>query len=626
MSSLANKVSFIYKELLYIPTMKKTILPIILFMALAISISGCYAGPKYSPELKESFVLAKDWKEAREDIESNGGKIRHIFPDKNILIGEISVSFKSKNIRKVYGEDSVVPSNVGSEFLSWKRMLEYRNIPLEEKLANIPDVEPIYDDMVLIEKPSLTDLNIFPLRIYGGEATDTSSFYIGDIDVNVIFPESNENSSNSEDWTDIEIQEVKDEILNSMDWWTLREPDSHLAFFYYYEERIPVDIEPIEHESYYDWEWINDIMLNMGYGPEQYPPTPLVYDYLNYQRSSDGCDWGFVVFVVDSSNDVDGMFADGKFAYTVVSTGGGGPYMVMTYDNQNYGIENMDVVTAHETGHIFGATDQYGSCSCSNQVGYLYYENQNCINSCLIDENSIMGNGNIITAFANGLVDYYARGQVGWQDTDGDDILDIEDTTPSLNLTHEQNDSEFLFIGDSWINIFPEVNPYYNDISINNIENVEYRYQFMEDPWTGWFSANPSDGLFDYGQEFYDFLISGFPGGNYVFQTRAINNVGNPTPEEEYPEDTVTITGFPPMCYETDGGYNIYVKGYNEDEFGTYEDTCQDSETLVEYYCGVEGYTEVDIVDCRFGCYNGACKTGGIKKFNILIAGGDEIQ
>ena len=61
----------------------------------------------------------------------------------------------------------------------------------------------------------------------------------------------------------------------------------------------------------------------------------------------------------------------------------------MTYDNAGHGIENMDAVSAHETGHIFGALDEY-SCECYWQSGYLDYPNENCANGCELDENSIM--------------------------------------------------------------------------------------------------------------------------------------------------------------------------------------------------------------------------------------------
>ena len=579
--------------------MKTPILVMVLFFAASLTLSGCYALPSFSPEMREAFLVVEDIDLAKSDIESYGGVVRHIFPDKNVLIGSFTGnSLKSKFIDRVYYERSRVPYSVRSEFTSWKRSLEYKKVPFDER--EVPDVEPIYDDMVIIDKPSLSDLDpSIPLPIFGGDPTDTSSFFIGDISVNVIFPESNANSLNTENWTDNEIQEVKDEIFLGMDWWALREPDAHLTFVYNYDERIPTDLEPIEHESYYDWYWINDVMLNLGYGPEQYPPTPLVYNYVNNMRSND--DWGFAIFVVDSSNDADGMFLDGKSAYTVMTSSGGGPYIVMTYDNGGYTISNMDSVTAHETGHIFGSTDQY-SCSCDTQHGYLYYENQNCGTSCLIDEDSIMKNP--IYSFSNGLLDYYARGQVGWQDTDTDNILDIIDTFPMINLNpYTQEESGFIFDGDSQVSIFPAVNPYYNNITTNIIANVDYSYMRDGEPWSDWFSTDAIDGMFDGPQELFEFILSSLPGGDYTVKARATNNEGN---FNESDHQYITITAIPPMCSETDGGYDIFNYGYATDDYGTYEDACN-RRILFEYYCGGEGYVEVAEVSCKYGCGNGAC-------------------
>ncbi len=97
-------------------------------------------------------------------------------------------------------------------------------------------------------------------------------------------------------------------------------------------------------------------MSNLGYTTGDY--LEKVYAYKNDLRNQYQTDWAFTIFVVDSSADLDGKFADGKyFAYAYL----GGPFMVMTYDNNGWGIEDMDRVTAHETGHIFMAGDQYGS-------------------------------------------------------------------------------------------------------------------------------------------------------------------------------------------------------------------------------------------------------------------------
>ncbi len=595
--------------------MKKTnSIILVAVLGLILAVSGCYAEPKYSFNVREGFVVSDDVYSARDEIESLGGRVRHIFSDDGVLIGDIPSNYRGK----VYYENSNVPSKYSSVFTSWTRSLDYKRMPLAEKLANIPDVEPIYDDVIMIEKPSLDDLQIVPRGIpEGADATDTSSFMIGDVSVSVIFPESDETvcldlpactqyGPDQEDWTGEEIQNVKDEIFLAMDWWVLRENGSHLTFDYNFEEMIPTEYEPIwgpgSSSNAGRCFWINDNLEHLGYSPDGSDCTPFVFEYVNDHRGE--AEWGFVIFVVDSSEDVDGAFDyDGSFAFTVVHDdgSGGGPYSVMTYDNGNYGIENMDSVCAHETGHIFGARDEYGSCTCTSHGGYLYYENQNCINECLLDEISIMKYPT--EAFPQGLIDEYARGQVGWQDSDGNGILDIQDTFPDIWLNEGIEDElGFYFDGNASINIFPAINPYYNDISINTIGNVVYSYQLEEEPWSDWFNTGAKDDIFDSAQELYEFIFNEIGGGDYTIKSKAINSVGN---ENESNLQYVTITSLPPYCEDSDGGFNIWERGTLVDDYGEYTDECN-GQYLLEWFCGDEG-VDASEVYCLYGCSLGRC-------------------
>jgi hypothetical protein len=152
--------------------------------------------------------------------------------------------------------------------------------------------------------------------------------------------------------------------------------------------------------------------------------------YVNSIRSSLGTDWGFAVFVADSNNDTDGRFPDLFCAYAYLY----GPYMVMTYDNikptapyYGWGISRMHLVFSHETGHIFGAADEYGSCTCAAS-GYLGVTNGNCVN-CVTPQVTCVMNDNTQQLCS------FTKGQVGWRDTDGDGKLDPIDTSPSFAYT-----------------------------------------------------------------------------------------------------------------------------------------------------------------------------------------------
>jgi hypothetical protein len=57
-----------------------------------------------------------------------------------------------------------------------------------------------------------------------------------------------------------------------------------------------------------------------------------------------------------------------------------GPYLVMHYKNDSWGIDNLDRVFAHESGHVFGAPDEYegSECNCSSRFGFFRKANRNC--------------------------------------------------------------------------------------------------------------------------------------------------------------------------------------------------------------------------------------------------------
>ena len=74
-----------------------------------------------------------------------------------------------------------------------------------------------------------------------------------------------------------------------------------------------------------------------------------VQAYVNKLRTSLATDWAYCAFFV--------KYPVGHFAYASL----GGPRMVMQYANDGWGPDNIDRVFAHESGHIFGAPDEYAA-------------------------------------------------------------------------------------------------------------------------------------------------------------------------------------------------------------------------------------------------------------------------
>ncbi len=96
-----------------------------------------------------------------------------------------------------------------------------------------------------------------------------------------------------------------------------------------------------------------------------------VSDYVNWLRADRHTNWGYCVFFVKG-------YPVDHFAYASI----GGPRIVMEYANDGWGPDNIDRVFAHESGHIFGAPDEYASsgCNCGGSWGRFGEPNSNCEN------------------------------------------------------------------------------------------------------------------------------------------------------------------------------------------------------------------------------------------------------
>jgi hypothetical protein len=352
--------------------------------------------------------------------------------------------------------------------------------------------------------------------------SETSEYLIGDVAVGIIFLESNGTiDPSTEDWTSDREQLVINEITTGLNWLENQNPNASVNFIFDIHYRVPTSYEPISHSSGGRGAvWIDDAMAYLGYSPA--PFDTRIRDYANDLRNTLGTDWAFVMFIIDSYNDPDGDFTNGMHAFAFW----GGPLMAMTYDNGNRGIENMDYVVAHETCHIFWATDEYdGKTETSGYLGVQDLEGSGClmdIKSWWLCTNS--------------------KEQLGWRDSDGDGIQDVVDTFPDTTLNpyspNPTADTTLMYTGLVAEIPYPNNNPHYlasgNDVTINTITNVEFRVDFGN-----WMSAVSNDGIFDEDEEDFMFTIPQLSEGTHTIEVRGINSVGNI--ETSYSSDTVII-------------------------------------------------------------------------------------
>ncbi|MDI6792120.1 MAG: Ig-like domain-containing protein [bacterium] len=464
-------------------------------------------------------------------------------------------------------------------FLSWLI------IPLEiargqAGLAGYSDLKPILDDALFRDQEPASSSNLGPIMGDAlfhpskltetwsnepagaparapGRFRETSEYMIGRIAVGIILPESNGSidSPQTENWASAEENAVKAEIEAGLNWWVAREPTAQLEFITDFHFRAPTGYEPIQRPQSDEGLWISEVMTNLGYPGTNYMDQ--VYEYNNALREEKGADWAYTIFVVDSSADGDGRFTDGYFAYAWV----GGPFLMLTYDNNGYGISNMDAVCAHETGHIFYALDQYAESGCSptENSGYLAAPNSNCANGGTSYE-CIMRGG--VRPYTSGKISPSTREQIGWRDSDSDGILDIVDINPETSLTPFSPDPTInptpIYTGSAQTGTpYPNNNPYNpygsgrSDININIIAGVEYRHRLNAGAWSEWSSAAPGEGAFDSEEEGFTFTPSPLTRGTYNFEVRALNRFGNADLSPATDQLTIDGEDIPPTCVFT---------------------------------------------------------------------------
>lgn len=353
----------------------------------------------------------------------------------------------------------------------------------------------------------------------------TSTFMIGSTAIRVIFVQSTGALKTEPDWTLLQMSQVTSEIQEGLNWWQTKYLGTMPALSF---NLLPSTIgttnyEPIDLPASSKDLWISEIMNSLEQTGADY--SAKVRNYDNTLRSGSGTDWAFTIFVVNDVNDGDKLFADGLFfAYAYL----GGPFMVMTYDNDGYGIGDMNWVFAHELGHIFYALDEYASsgASSTDRSGYLYEVNGNFLGPTTCIMQGDVGNDGVCL---------YTKNMIGWRDSDGDGIFDPADTAPSLSVPgFPSSASGSLSVSGTATDVpYPSAatNPAPNDpidpipsLTINKITNVAYNLDSGVSQ-----SATPQDGSFNSSSEGFVFGLSGLATGSHLLAIASANSVNNST-------------------------------------------------------------------------------------------------
>ncbi len=189
-----------------------------------------------------------------------------------------------------------------------------------------------------------------------------------------------------------ERTKVVAEVQNGLSWYATTNPAAGLTFSYDIQLvrlSVPADPKAADLEAL----WRDPAMSRLGHAAT----FDGVYDYVDALRARLGTRWAYCAFFT--------KYPLGYFAYSSV----GGPRIVMSYANDGWGPDNIDRVFTHETGHIFGAPDEYGGagCDCGGAWGAFGVPNGNCDACAPAPADCLMRSNSFALC-------RYTPGQIGW--------------------------------------------------------------------------------------------------------------------------------------------------------------------------------------------------------------------
>ncbi len=216
-------------------------------------------------------------------------------------------------------------------------------------------------------------------RALGLAEAPTSQRLTGSVSVGIIIVEGpNANLK----FSAAERTKVVAEVQNGLGWLATQNPEG--LVFKYDVKIVTLNVQPGPSTLNADQQealWRDPAMQQLGYATGMAGVTA----YVEKIRTTLGTNWTYCGFFT--------KYPVYHFAYASI----GGPRLVMQYDNDGWGPDNIDRVFAHESGHIFGAPDEYAAsgCNCGGSWGFYGKPNANCANcapsggvDCLMKGNS----------------------------------------------------------------------------------------------------------------------------------------------------------------------------------------------------------------------------------------------
>ena len=246
----------------------------------------------------------------------------------------------------------------------------------------------------------------------------------GEMSVGIVFVESSR--SGGPKFSNSERTDICNEILGGHSWLTSEHPEGNLSWVYDIQ-MIKIDVANGSGDPQEDY-WRDPAMGLVNYNGNTYAAAwSGIADYREDMRVANRSAHAFVIFVTP--------YANSWYAYA-----SSGRITLANKDNwAGWGRGTIDMITAHETSHLFGSSDEYtGSgtpcSSCDTLHGCAQIPNGNCgacahpRQDCVMDRNSRR-------------LCAYTRGQIGWA------TLFVETTTADETWAGT-DDTVWIDIGD----------------------------------------------------------------------------------------------------------------------------------------------------------------------------------
>lgn len=275
-----------------------------------------------------------------------------------------------------------------------KRLADkYKNPTLAYHLARLARRLGRRYEAVLLRLPPELIAEI--LEIFFGEAACWKM--TGEMAVGIVFVESSR--SGGPKFSNSERNDICNEILAGHSWLTSEHPEGNLSWVYDIQ-MIKIDVangsgDP--DEAY----WRDPAMGLVNYSGQTYTASwGAVADYREDMRVANRAAHAIVIFVTPYANSWHAYAGSGRITLANKNNWGG------------WGRGTIDMITGHETAHLFGAADEYtGSgtpcSSCDTLHGCDQIPNGNC-GSCANPQQDCVMDANQRRLCG------YTRGQIGW--------------------------------------------------------------------------------------------------------------------------------------------------------------------------------------------------------------------